>query len=124
MPWKAAWNGSVPFAQVMETARSVRLLREDVLRVEGNEPRPFIRLGHDALARVAAAWQAERDEEERLRQERAQVELERAKRRQQIRKLLAGTCAAACAAILFGAIGLVGPAPESQGQDQRNHWPG
>ena len=103
---ESAWNGSIPFAQVMESARSVRLLREDVLRVEGNEPRPFIRLGHDALARVAAAWQAERDEEERLRQERAQVELERAKRRQQIRKLLAGTCAAACAAILFGAIGL------------------
>lgn len=103
---ESAWNGSIPFAQVLESARSVRLLREDVLRVEGNEPRPFIRLGHDALARVAAAWQAERDEEERLRQERAQVELERAKRRKQIRKLLAGTCAAACAAILFGAIGL------------------
>jgi len=103
---ESAWNGSIPFAQVMDSARSVRLLREDVLRVEGNEPRPFIRLGHDALARVAAAWQAELDEEERLRQERAQVELERAKRRQQIRKLLVGTCVAACAAILFGAIGL------------------
>ena len=102
----------------METARSVRLLREDVLRVEGNEPRPFIRLGHDALAKVAAAWQAERDEEERLRQERAQVERERAKRRQQIRKLLAGTCAAACAAIFFARDWTVGAGPESQGQDQ------
>jgi len=104
---ESAWNGSIPFAQVMESARSVRLLREDVLRVEGNEPRPFIRLGHDALARVAAAWQAELDEEERLRQERAKVEREQARRRQQIRKLIAGTCAAACAAVLFGAIGLV-----------------
>ena len=55
---------------------------------------------------VAAAWQAERDEEERLRQERAQVERERAKRRQQIRNSSAGILAAACAAILFGAIGL------------------
>ena len=103
---ESAWNGSIPFAQVMESARSMRLLREDVLRVEGNEPRPFIRLGHDALARVAAAWHAELDEEERLRQERAKVELERARRRQQVRKWIVGTCAAVCAAILFGAIGL------------------
>jgi tetratricopeptide (TPR) repeat protein len=103
---ESTWNGSMPFAQVMESARSVRLLREDVLRVEGNEPRPFIRLGHDALARVAAAWQAELDEEERLRQERAQVELERAKRRKQVRKLIIGTALAASAAILFGAIGV------------------
>ncbi len=101
---ESAWNGSVPFAQVMESARSVRLLREDVLRVEGNEPRPFIRLGHDALARVAAAWQAELDEEERLRRERAKVEFERAKRRRQIRRLIVGTCAAACASMLLGAI--------------------
>src|SRR5262249_6484045 len=72
-----SWGGSVPFAQVVEAAVSVRLLREDALRVEGTEPRPYIRLGHDALAKVAAAWQAERDEEERLRQERAQVEQER-----------------------------------------------
>ena len=50
----------------------------------------IIRLGHDALAKVAAAWQAERDEEERLQQERAQVERERKKRRQQIRKLVVG----------------------------------
>ena len=102
---ESAWNGSIPFAQVMESARSVRLLREDVLRVEGNEPRPFIRLGHDALARVAAAWQAEQDEEERLRQERAKVELERAKRRQQIRELLVMASAAAGLAFLFAGIG-------------------
>ena len=56
---ESAWNGSIPFAQVMESARSVRLLREDVLRVEGNEPRPFIRLGHDALAKVASVWEEE-----------------------------------------------------------------
>ena len=72
---ESSWNGSVPFAQVLEAAVSVRLLREDELRVEGTEPRPFIRLGHDALAKVAAAWQEERDEEERLQQERAKVEL-------------------------------------------------
>jgi tetratricopeptide (TPR) repeat protein len=102
---EAAWNGSVPFAQVLESARSVRLLREDVLRVEGNELRPFIRLGHDALARIAAAWKAELDEDERLRQERAQVELERTKRREQIRKLLVVASAAAGLAFLFAGVG-------------------
>ena len=100
-----SWNGSVPFARVLDAAVSVRLLREDELRVEGTEPRPFIRLGHDALAKVAAAWQKERDEEERLEQERAAVELERKKRRQQIRKLVAGICVAAGLAVLFGIIG-------------------
>ena len=101
-----SWNGSVPFAQVLEAAVSVRLLREDALRVEGTEPRPFIRLGHDALAKVAAAWQAERDEEEHLQQERAKVELERKKRRDQIRKLVAGVCLAMGLAFIFGATGL------------------
>ena len=96
----------MPFAQVVEAAVSVRLLREDALRVEGTEPRPYIRLGHDALAKVAAAWQAERDEEERLQQERAQVERERKKRREQIRKLVAGVCVAAGVAILFGITGV------------------
>jgi len=89
----------------LEAAVSVRLLREDELRVEGTEPRPFIRLGHDALAKVAAAWQKERDEDERLQQERAMVELERKKRQEQIRKLVVGICVAAGLAILFGAIG-------------------
>jgi tetratricopeptide (TPR) repeat protein len=97
---EGSWNGSLPFAQVVEAAVSVRLLREDALRVEGTEPRPYVRLGHDALAKVAAAWQAERDEEKRLQQERAQVEQERKRRRQQVRKLTAGL------AMAFGALGL------------------
>ena len=54
---ESSWYGSKPFAQVVERAVSVRILREDHLRVEGAEPRPYIRLGHDALAKVAAAWQ-------------------------------------------------------------------
>ena len=52
-----------------ESAKSVRLLREDELRIEGGEPRRYIRLGHDALAKVAAAWQAEREEKQRLEEE-------------------------------------------------------
>ena len=53
------WDRPTPFADVLEAARSVRLLREDELRIEGGEPRRYIRLGHDALAKVAAAWRAE-----------------------------------------------------------------
>ena len=53
----------------LESAKSVRLLREDDLRIEGNEPRRYVRLGHDALANVAAAWRAEREEKERLEEE-------------------------------------------------------
>ena len=40
-----------------------------------------------------------------MKQERAAVELERKKRRQQIRKLVAGICVAAGLAVLFGIIG-------------------
>ena len=76
------------------------------LRVEGTEPRPYIRLGHDALAKVAAAWQSERVEEERLQQERAKLELERKKRRDQIRKLVAGVCLAMGLAFIFWRTGL------------------
>ena len=101
-----SWSGCVPFAPVVQAAVSVRLLREDALRVEGAEPRPYIRLGHDALAKVAAAWQSERDEEERLQQERAKVERERKQRRDQVRKLVVGVSVATGLAMIFGATGL------------------
>jgi WD40 repeat protein len=67
-----AWNGSKRFGDVLEEARQVRLLREDDLRIEGEEPQAYIRLGHDALAKVAAAWRAEREEQEQLQRERKQ----------------------------------------------------
>jgi formylglycine-generating enzyme required for sulfatase activity len=80
------WNRPTPFADLLEAAKSVRLLREDELRIEGGEPRRYVRLGHDALAKVAAAWQAEREENQRLKQERN-------KRRKQFRRLLIGAAA-------------------------------
>jgi tetratricopeptide (TPR) repeat protein len=98
---ESSWYGSKPFAQVLEVAVAVRLLREDALRVQGSAPRPFIRLGHDALAKVAAAWQKEREEEERIEQERAAMELERKKRREQVRKMAVGVAVAAGLALLF-----------------------
>jgi hypothetical protein len=91
------WNRPTPFADVLETARSVRLLREDDLRIEGGEPRRYIRLGHDALAKVAAAWKSHREEKERLEEER--------RKRLRHRQRLAGVavlCLTLAGAGLFG----------------------
>ena len=67
------WDRPTPFADLLEAAKSVRLLREDELRIEGGEPRRYVRLGHDALAKVAAAWKAEREEKQRLEEERTRA---------------------------------------------------
>jgi hypothetical protein len=56
--WKQ--TTSTAFEDVFATARANRLLRGDELRIEGNTPRRYIRLGHDALARVADSWRQER----------------------------------------------------------------
>ncbi len=91
------WDRPTPFADLLEAAKSVRLLREDELRIEGGEPRRYVRLGHDALAKVAAAWQAELEEKQRL-------EKERSKRRRQVRRLLIGSSVTGCLALLFAVV--------------------
>ncbi len=91
---ESEWDSVTPFAKLLETAESVRLLREDKLRIEGNEARSYIRLGHDALARVAAAWETDRNEKQRLEQERV-------KRRKQFGWMIAGTLVAALLAAIF-----------------------
>jgi WD40 repeat protein len=55
------WTGRTPFAQVLQAARRqpFRLLRESWLYAGGGLKR-YVSLGHDALARVAAAWDEER----------------------------------------------------------------
>ena len=60
--WRPEWNQATSraFEEVFATARANRLLRGDELRIEGDKPRRYIRLGHDALARVADAWHQER----------------------------------------------------------------
>src|SRR5262249_40419059 len=83
------WDRPTPFADLLESATSVRLLREDELRIEGGEPRRYIRLGHDALAKVAAAWKAEVEENQRLEEERTKRLAEQMKRLRQ-RPRLAG----------------------------------
>ena len=52
----------------------------------GGEPRSYVRLGHDALAKVAAAWRAERE------------------RKRQARKWAAGAAAAVVLALLFSGL--------------------
>ena len=37
------WDRPTPFADLLDAARSVRLLREDELRIEGGEPRRYVR---------------------------------------------------------------------------------
>jgi hypothetical protein len=64
------WSGSKSFGEVLDAASRVRLLREDNLRIEGEGTQAYVRLGHDALAKVAAAWRAEREEQEQLQRER------------------------------------------------------
>lgn len=55
---EAEWDRatSTDFEGIFAIARDKRLLRGDELRIEGEKPRRYIRLGHDALARVADAW--------------------------------------------------------------------
>ena len=60
---EAEWTGPDDFSAVLEKAKTVRLLREDRL-IDGDERGSSIRLGHDWLARVAAAWKREFEEEE------------------------------------------------------------
>ena len=94
------WDRPTPFADLLEAARSVRLLREDELRIEGGEPRRYVRLGHDALAKVAAAWKAEREENQRLEEETE------AKRLRQRRRLAGVAVFFLTLAGLFGWLGL------------------
>src|SRR5262249_48321676 len=83
------WDRPTPFADLLESATSVRLLREDELGIECGEPRRYIRLGHDALAKVAAAWKAELEEDQRLEEERTK-QLEEQRKRLRQRRRLAG----------------------------------
>jgi len=82
---EATWNGSKSFDKVLDAACEVRLLREDVLRIEGEKPQAYVRLGHDALAKVADPW-------------RQELERRAERRKWQIR----GTLAAAAALIFAG----------------------
>ena len=56
---KRQWRGRPRFDKVVDRAVAVRLLREDELRIAGNKPQSYIRLGHDALAVVAEDWTKE-----------------------------------------------------------------
>ncbi len=89
------WKGSWSFGKVLDAACQVRLLREDNLRIEGEESQAYVRLGHDALAKVAAAWRAEREKQEQLQHER--------KRR---RSLIGGLVVSVVLAVIFALGGL------------------
>lgn len=56
------WSGRMPFDEMLRTASdgSWRLIRVNSLRIGSDEEeQPYVSLGHDALAKVAARWQEE-----------------------------------------------------------------
>jgi WD40 repeat protein len=64
------WAGQMPFESVLRTASDGdgRLLRVNSLRIGSDEEeRPYVSLGHDALAKVAAAWHEEQKRRTQLR---------------------------------------------------------
>ena len=100
------WDRPTPFADMLEAAKSVRLMREDELADRGERAAPILRLGHDALAKVAAAWKAEIEENQRLEEERTR-RLEESRKRLKQRRRLAGFAAfSLIVAGLFGWLGL------------------
>ena len=44
---EGSWKGGMPFAEVLDRAAQVRLLRVDELRIEGEKPSSYVRLGHE-----------------------------------------------------------------------------
>lgn len=65
------WKGSTPFAKVIESGIARQLLRANSLRIGDGEERRYVSLGHDALAKVAAAWDHEFKQRRRTRVVRA-----------------------------------------------------
>ncbi len=100
------WDRPTSFGDMLEAAKAVRLLREDELRIEGSEQRRYIRLGHDALANIAAAWKVELEENQRLEKERTERLEERRKRLKQRRRLAGFAVFSVIVAGLFGLLGL------------------
>jgi WD40 repeat protein/tetratricopeptide (TPR) repeat protein len=54
-----SWHGRQPFDRALRSASDSRILRVNTLRV-GPDARPYVSLGHDAVAKVAADWDEER----------------------------------------------------------------
>ena len=66
------WTGVSPLDPLVDAAAgpTFRLLRKATLALGSSEPRPFVSLGHDALAKVAEAWRPELEREELERKRR------------------------------------------------------
>ena len=70
------WSGYTPFEDMLRIAGAGdwRLVRVNSLRIGSDEEeRPYVSLGHDALAKVAARWQEERNRWRQLRRSAAVV---------------------------------------------------
>src|SRR5262249_52189982 len=89
------WRGQTAFAEMLGRAESLRLLRVSTRRLDDDTEERSVSLGHDALAKVAAAWRGEREQQEQLRRERKKRWL-----------WTAGAVGGACLAVIFAATGL------------------
>jgi hypothetical protein len=64
---RGAWRGAMPFDAMLRAARDLKLLRVNSLRIGLEEERPYVSLGHDALAKIAYNWDEERKRRARRR---------------------------------------------------------
>ena len=69
------WTAPTPFEHALESGIGAGLLRIDQIRIEGTLPRPYVRLGHDALTKVVASWQTEQEKWDREKQEQERLRL-------------------------------------------------
>jgi tetratricopeptide (TPR) repeat protein len=90
------WRGRGPFSEMLAKAEALRLLRVSARRLDDGTEERSVSLGHDALARVAAARRSERERQ-------AQLDRERRKRL----RWAAGAAGGAVLAVLFLVLGLV-----------------
>ena len=67
------WKGRLPFERLLESARDVRLLKVNSLRIGFENERRYVSLGHDALAKIAADWDEELSRGARLRKMMAAI---------------------------------------------------
>ena len=100
---RAAWRGSMPVDAMLLAAKDLKLLRVNSLRIGVEEERPYVSLGHDALANIALEWHEELKRSE-AELKRSEAEL---KRREEDRRKFRRAVAVAVSATLMAAVTIV-----------------
>jgi hypothetical protein len=61
------WSGRMPYAELIRQAEAMRLVRINTLRIGGGAEGRYVSLGHDSMAKLAAAWDEELSRGARMR---------------------------------------------------------